>query len=213
LGALELRDGRLLSWSDDKTLQLWAADGTALATLLEHEGWVEGALELRDGRLLSQSWDGTLRLWAADGAPLATLQGHERAVEGVLELRDGRLLSWSWDGTLRLWAADGAPIDVIRQDEPVGALRAWFAQHNALEEDFEQFLRTRHSDGFAPAPDRGRLLWWEGNVLQLYNVETDEVLASFHAESWITRATFLQNGRTVALWCENGQVIFLRVLV
>ncbi|PJF30864.1 MAG: hypothetical protein CUN51_06675, partial [Candidatus Thermofonsia Clade 1 bacterium] len=90
---------------------------------------------------------------------------------------------------------------------------AWFAQHNALEEDFEQFLRTRHSDGFAPAPERGRLLRLKGNVLQLYNAETDEILASFHAESEIKGATFLQNGEVVALWCKNGQVIFLRVLV
>ncbi|PJF30211.1 MAG: hypothetical protein CUN51_08575, partial [Candidatus Thermofonsia Clade 1 bacterium] len=131
------------------------AGGHLLRTLCGHEDWVRGALELRDGRLLSWSVDATLRLWAADGAPLATLRGHEGRVWGALELRDGRLLSWSWDATLRLWAADGAPIDTIRKDASVRALRAWFAQHNALEEDFEQFLRTRHSDGFAPAPERG----------------------------------------------------------
>jgi transposase InsO family protein len=56
-GALELRDGRLLSWAvySDTTLRLWAADGTELAVLRGHERSVNGALELRDGRLLSWS--------------------------------------------------------------------------------------------------------------------------------------------------------------
>ena len=108
-GALELRDGRLLSWSGDHTLRLWTADGAPLATLAGHTDPVEGALELRDGRLLSWSGDHTLRLWTADGAPLATLEGHTDGVKGALELRDGRLLSWSEDKTLRLWTADGVP--------------------------------------------------------------------------------------------------------
>ncbi len=51
-GALQLADGRLLSWGY-KTLRLWAADGTPLAVLRGHERWVNGALELADGRLLS----------------------------------------------------------------------------------------------------------------------------------------------------------------
>jgi WD40 repeat protein len=73
-GALELRDGRLLSWSWDTTLRLWAADGTERAVLRGHEGSIEGALELRDGRLLSWSDDTTLRLWAADGTPLGAMR-------------------------------------------------------------------------------------------------------------------------------------------
>ena len=80
-GALELRDGRLLSWSWDGTLRLWDAAGTALATLVGHDEGVargqrsqgvEDAMELRDGRLLSWSWDRTLRLWGAEGGSIAT---------------------------------------------------------------------------------------------------------------------------------------------
>jgi hypothetical protein len=33
IGALELRDGRLLSWAEDETLRLWAADGTPLGAM------------------------------------------------------------------------------------------------------------------------------------------------------------------------------------
>src|SRR6516164_2927500 len=113
-GALELRDGRLLSWSDDHTLRLWSADGTLLAVLEAHSASVRGALELRDGRLLSWSIDDTLRLWSAEGTPLAVLEAHSYSVRGALELRDGRLLSWSANDTLRLWSTDGAPLAVLK---------------------------------------------------------------------------------------------------
>ncbi|PJF32049.1 MAG: hypothetical protein CUN51_00005, partial [Candidatus Thermofonsia Clade 1 bacterium] len=192
------------------SLRLWSAGGTELATLRGHEGRVEGALELHDGRLLSWSWDRTLRLWAAGGAALATLRGHEYGVEGVLELRDGRLLSWDRK-TLRLWAVNRTPIDVIRTDTSMQALHTWFARHNALEDGFKQLMRAWHGSRFAP--EINGLLQWDGNVLRLYNAETDEELASFYAESAITDATFLQNGEVVALGCASGQVIFLRVLV
>jgi WD40 repeat protein len=101
--ALELADGRLLSWSWDDTLRLWSAQGEPLTALSGHTGTVYGALELADGRLLSWSDDNTLRLWSAAGEAVAVLSGHTSDVDGALELSDGRLLSWSDDGTLRLW--------------------------------------------------------------------------------------------------------------
>ena len=96
-GALVLSDGRLLSWSDDKTLRLWdEQSGASLAVLKGHTNWVNGALELSDGRLLSWAWDKTLRLWDGhSGVCLAVLEGHTDNINGVLELSDGRLLSWS----------------------------------------------------------------------------------------------------------------------
>ena len=105
-----LRDGRILSWSEDRTLRQWDPDtGVAIGPPLEgHTGWLTGATELRDGRILSCSLDATLRLWDPDtGAELGSpLEGHTSAVSGLVELRDGRILSWSHDHTLRLWDPD-----------------------------------------------------------------------------------------------------------
>jgi WD40 repeat protein len=63
-GALTLPDGRLLSWSGDKTLRLWSAEGAPLTVLRGHQSEVKGARTLPDGRLLSWSDDNTLRLWS-----------------------------------------------------------------------------------------------------------------------------------------------------
>ena len=111
LGALELADGRILSWGDS-TLRLWTRDVNLQTTLHHSTNAVSGILWLADGRLLSWG-DKTLRLWTADGSALATLQGHGDLVEGALELADGRILSWSFNYSLRLWAGDGSPLAVI----------------------------------------------------------------------------------------------------
>jgi WD40 repeat protein len=174
-----------------------------------HRDKVYGARELRDGRLLSWSADTTLRLWAADGTERAVLRGHKGWVLGALELRDGRLLSWALDKTLWLWAANGTPISAMRLDASPSELRAWFAAHTDDQTAYGQFMRARYGNSLTPSGSHHVAA--RDNVLYLYNAETDEELARFYADSEITVARFLQGGAVIALGCENGQVIFLKV--
>jgi WD40 repeat protein len=69
-GALALPDGRILSWSNDKTLRLWDRGGKPLAVLDGHTSQVQGALLLPEGWIISWSEDKTFRLWDEDGQPL-----------------------------------------------------------------------------------------------------------------------------------------------
>ncbi|MEI6605742.1 MAG: DUF4062 domain-containing protein, partial [Verrucomicrobiota bacterium] len=106
MGALELADGRILSWSYDETLRLWdGKSGQCLAVLEGHSNEIRDALVLADGRILSWSDDKTLRFWdGKSGQYLAALEGHSGTVYGALELADDRILSWSRDDkTLRIW--------------------------------------------------------------------------------------------------------------
>ena len=126
-GALALADGRLLSWSSDKTLRLWDShSGACLTTLQGHTDGVWGALALADGRLLSWSADKTLRIWEShSGMCLAILEGHTSRIAGALLLADGRVLSWSPDKTLRIWDShSGACLTTLEghADEIAGAL-------------------------------------------------------------------------------------------
>jgi WD40 repeat protein len=76
-GAAALRDGRILSWSDDETLRLWdGQSGACLKVFKGHTNRVAGAVALSDGRILSWSWGGKKwewRLW--DGQSGASLEG------------------------------------------------------------------------------------------------------------------------------------------
>jgi len=104
IGALELPDGRILSWSWDHTLRLWDRKNCkSLACLVGHTSFIKDVQILGNGRIRSRSDDGIMYLWDGEtGRPLQVTSG----IEGALVLHDGRLLSWSYDGNLRIWDED-----------------------------------------------------------------------------------------------------------
>ena len=69
---LELRDGRLLTWSNDQTLRVWRlTDGVCELILDGHEDYVNYACEVSGDRIISSSGDKTVRVWSLkDGAQL-----------------------------------------------------------------------------------------------------------------------------------------------
>lgn len=99
VGALQMQDGRVLSWSKDRTLRLWdGSSGTPGPVLSGHTDWICGALVMPGGRILSWSFDKTLRIWDDHtGSPGPVLEGHTDAVTDALAMPDGRILSWSTD--------------------------------------------------------------------------------------------------------------------
>ena len=241
LGALELRDGRLVSWSNDRTLRLWASDGQPLQTLVGHTGWVEGALELRDGRLLSWSRDSTLRLWTADGQPLLALEGHTGWVEGALELRDGRLLSWSAnpfssikDHRLLLWSAGGQLLQVLdgHADDVQGSLElqdgrllSWSADHTLrlwTVGGQPRAVLKRHTaavNGAVQLRDGRLLSWSEDRTLRLWSTNGRPLQLLEGQRQGVRGALELRDGRllswsadgTLRLWTAHGQP--LQVLI
>jgi len=104
-GAIELRDGKILSWSTDGTLRIWDKESGECLNILEgHGNWVLGAIELSDGKILSWSWDSTLRIWNKEsGECLKILEGHSGRIRGAIEVGDGKVLSWSKSKTLIIW--------------------------------------------------------------------------------------------------------------
>ena len=98
-GALQLSDGRLLSWSNDRTLRLWSAEGTPVAELRGHKEPVWGALQLSDGRLLSWSRDRALRLWSSGGTLIDSLH-FDAAVTTTVQVSDAQLFVGDSLGTV-----------------------------------------------------------------------------------------------------------------
>jgi WD40 repeat protein len=59
---------RIVTASSDRTARIWAADGTAIATLQGHEDHVNAAAFSPDGqRIVTASLDGTARVWSLAG--------------------------------------------------------------------------------------------------------------------------------------------------
>jgi hypothetical protein len=229
-GARALSDGRLLSWSDDKTLRLWASDGAPLAEMKGHGAAVRGAAELKDGRLLSWSDDGTLRLWASDGMALAELKGHasQAWIGGATELGDGRLLSWE-DTTLRLWTSDGAPLAEMKGHGNSVYGAAELKDGRLLSWSGDKTFRLWTSDGTALVElgsrvlvkgaielEGGRLLSWTvSGTLLLWGADGTALTEIKGHGDTLYGAAELKDGRllswsadgTLRLWASDGTAL------
>jgi WD40 repeat protein len=112
-GAAFSPDGtRILTWSDDNTARVFAAQTRQeLAVLKTHEGPVRSAAFSPDGSLIATaSTDKTARVFdAATGRERTVLKGHQAAVRSVAFNSDATLVvTGSEDGTVRIWStADG----------------------------------------------------------------------------------------------------------
>lgn len=224
--AIELTEGRLLSWSSDATLRLWSAMGEELAVLEGHRDWVNGAIELHDGRLLSWGDNGTLRLWSAEGEALATQVSHDR-VSDVIVLPNGHILSYEWDqswrlcelvgeafATLRVYSGQVVGIAGLRDGrflswEKDGAFNLWSAAGELL------LLLDKDTDGAMELRD-GRLLSWSTmGTLHLWSAD-GKALATFagHA-SYVREVIELADGRLLSwggdgkacLWSAEGDLL------
>jgi len=104
-GAVQLIDGRILSYSVDKTFRIWNHESGALIKVVtDVPSWALGVQELTSDRLISWSRDNTITVWSLKtGKSTATLAGHISKILSVKLVGKNKLLSWSKDGDLRLW--------------------------------------------------------------------------------------------------------------
>jgi Cdc6-like AAA superfamily ATPase len=215
---IKLRDGRLLSWSKDKTLRLWSCDAEPIAVMEGHIGDVKGAIELRDGRLLSWSEDKTLRLWSCDAEPIAVMEGHIGDVKGVNELKDGRLFSWSEDQTIRLWSCQGDVITVLAGHEyyidnaielSSGRIISWQSGKNLRLMTREGYVIAQlagHKSSVRGARElsNGRILSWSrDNTLRLWDHDANAIAVLEGHEKKVISALELRDGRILS-WSEDN---------
>ena len=222
-GVLESSPGRIVSWSDDKTLRIWdASSSECLMVLIGHNDGVLGAIKLLDGGLLSWSSDGTLRLWNVNlGGCLQVFSGHGGRVHGAMELTDGRMVSWSGDDrTLRVWnmreasclavlqGHSGFPIEVAKLAD--GRLLSWSGDNTLRVWDVQradfQNVSKRHTRGVLGALRLadGRILSWSSDkTLRLWDGSTGEHLATLEGHTgYEIAAQELKDGRLLS-WSSD----------
>ena len=219
IGAQILHDGKILSWSTDRTLRLWDQDGKSLQEFKGHRGAVTGALIIPDGRMLSWSVDTTLRLWGKDGIPQRVLRGHLLKIGGVLVLPGGRFLSWESDD--RCTPANFADLDEdivtehelhmqytdIRGDH---APRIWSSEGELLA---ILYGHTKPISGVQILPNKQILSWSEDNTFRLWDSEGNTLDVLRGHERSVYGVLVLLNGQilswgnegTLRLWSNNGE--------
>ncbi len=236
-GALQLRDGRILSWAKDQNLQLWQADGKPLTQLVGHTGVVRGAFELDDGRIFT--WgsgrfyqDKSLCLWSSDGELLPVSFEGAGNVYGAVALSGSRFLTWSQNESVRIWSLDGRyPSSLIgRSDSIDGALELqngciltwetgrpslslWRADGKYLSEIHRQFEPAFGALAGNPGTISGVLELRDGRILSWSNSHlssSDVSLRVSHVDESYPVAQLIRPASSLdgALELSDGRILF-----
>jgi hypothetical protein len=196
LGAIELKSGRVVSWSEDNTLRFWSFDGEPIGGPVNahQKHGLGGVIGLSSGRFISWSKVRGFQLWSRDGNPIGEQYTgrHSLDVHGAKELPSGRIIVWG-NGGRQLWNANG------------------------------ELLRELKWDGEIELSD-GRILSWRGKVLSLWELDEKRIppqagnihsagplplygeLPSGHIVS-LNSGSFEDEGDLLAIWNADGQFI------
>jgi WD40 repeat protein/energy-coupling factor transporter ATP-binding protein EcfA2 len=180
----------------DKTVKLWATDGTLLKTFKGHTDEVNAVTFSRDGKLIASGGkDKTVNVWRVnDGALLKTFQGHSAAISGVSFSLDGEAVaSASEDGTVKLWT--------IYEGKLIKTLQSHNGQVKSVS--FSPDGKLIASGGWDNPPWKGKIKLWslDGTLLNTFDVDTG-VLRSIN---------FSNDGKTIVASGDNGSVKLLQI--
>jgi WD40 repeat protein len=111
-----LRDGSLVSVSDDSQVRIWdLRHFTLISTLRGHTAYVRCVLELPDGRIATGAHDCTVRLWnTKETTCLNVLVSHDDAVLGLVLLDKDHFASGGGQGDCNICIWNIATLSVVR---------------------------------------------------------------------------------------------------
>lgn len=93
---------RVMSWSGDDNIRVWATASGQAEFALPHEDWVVGAI-WNDTESQIMSWS-HIYVYIWNSTELSQQFEHDNLVRGAIFNSDStQILSWSWDGTARVW--------------------------------------------------------------------------------------------------------------
>lgn len=155
IGALELRNGNILSWSADCSLRVWdKISGKPTAVLVGHTTKVKGAIELPGHRILS--WGTSLRVWDLDSCRMLLRMEDSNGVDHVFALPSGLIVSagkyfterpavrlWNWETGVMVasFAGPGTYLWYARLLAD-GRLFCRFGDESGFKSSYVRILRT-----------------------------------------------------------------------
>jgi WD40 repeat protein len=175
-GAYLLSDGRILTWSNDRTLKIWTQDGIVEATLRGHENKIRNAFALDNGDIVSWSSDATVRVWdASTTQPKCVFAQHNNLILYVWSVSTNLLLSQSLDGRCYVW------------DRVTGESCTAF--------------NTGVNGGIVLS--NSRFLNWEQAAMKLWDLNSGECVQMLNAHEGEILGAKLINAKTVVTWSKD----------
>ena len=104
----QLNDGRLISSSNDSTLNIYQKDTFELQlSIKEHSSGVSFFTQLHNDKIISCSWDHTMNIIKLLDENKYILEqkltGHNHYVCNAIEIKENEIISVSYDKTMKIW--------------------------------------------------------------------------------------------------------------
>ena len=122
-GALELGEGRVLTWFHDRVMMVSdLLSGETLACLEGHADWVRGALDLDGQRFVSWGDDGCLRIWDSDTLECqSVIHAHsDWIINGQLRREAGLFLTRDAAQAVSAWSLTDWSLQGVLENVPPG---------------------------------------------------------------------------------------------
>lgn len=231
-----LPGGKAITASHDKTLKVWDCDrGIALQTLQGHSHDVKAVAATRDGsRAVSVSYDGTLRVWELhDGTAGLTESGVRGWSMSAAITPNGRYAVAGQAGYTELgirifdlqtgtqWALDskaaGHVNGVAVFDDHVVFVAPDEGEIRLIDLDTHEIVRRiptnvggLSSIAVTANGRRVAVTSWSG-IVQLWDAERWDLVASFHTDGLLTCCAISPVGSHIVAGDRSGQMHLLRV--
>ena len=235
---ISLDGNYLATFSGDKTARVWNLQtGQEEGKLIGHTDWVGGGQLSADGRyLVTSSADQTARLWdIRTGQEIRRFVGHTDDLFDARFSHDGRyLLTASYDKTARLWnIASGREVrqflghtdfvstPIFSADDRYlftgsgdRTARLWEVWPETEPQTLTAFTGGYHSDIYtlSPSSDQKLLVAWTDGTVQVWDVDTNEVVRAIDFKSTTINAqTVSPDNRFVLVGDSDGVVSLAEV--
>lgn len=147
-GIEELSDGKILSWSDDRTIRIWNLSESV--TIKSTFDPFVGAQVVCNDYIATWTEDGGFYLFSIDGVgePLPLI-GHDDQILGVLSLSNNKFVTWGDDGRVLLWdTRDSHPAKYFSADLGSDTHARLLANGDVVffESDHKIFVLTHEGD-------------------------------------------------------------------
>jgi tetratricopeptide (TPR) repeat protein len=193
-----LDDTHVLIGCDDKTSQLWSAEGQPIGEPMRYDGNVLSATFSSKGKriLTFSDADGkTLRIWASDGKPVGEPMSHTGIVQSAFfSLSGTRILTRDNGNHVWLWTGNG---------QPIGKPMPHLIYHSGFS-------------GESFSPDGSRFLTSPGDgTVRLWSADGEPIGKPMQHDDQIEVAQFspveakviLVSPQRVSLWTANTGII------
>ena len=108
---LELKNGYLLTGSEDNTIGIWEKNDLEqynnIVYLQEHKLPVRALCQINEKYFASGSFDKTIKIWDFEKKEcVQTLEGHQDNIICIIKIKNNMLISCSNDRTIKIWDAN-----------------------------------------------------------------------------------------------------------